>query len=207
MKTITISSKWKLQLTFHPGADGERFAELFRRVWEKIPKDHRACMRRRWKHDGQPHISIQTFPLRNFDGGGPFPIACYWPHTEEFRFRSTWVDQMPDRVLENLVAHELAHCLIIARRSDGPVKLIAGADEEEAAEVMDEWEFSDAFLETWVDENGHSFLCEECNNEVIGPIGSWEECPECFADYLIEQGADGVKPIRCSAAKISELNL
>ena len=114
---------------------------------------------------------------------------------------------MPDGILVILIAHELAHCLIFARRCDGPVKVVAGEDEEEVAEVIDEWGFSDAFLETWIDENGHSFLCEECNNEVIGPIGSWEQCPECFADYLIEQGADGVKPIRCSAAKISELNL
>lgn len=85
------------------------------------------------------------------------------------------------------------------------MKLIAGADEEEAAEVMDEWEFSDAFLETWVDQNGHSFLCKKCNNEVIGPIGSWEQCTNCFADYRIVQEAEGVKPIRCSSAQISDL--
>lgn len=205
MKTITISKENHIDLTAFQGTDGNRFAELFRRVWEGIPSDHRHCMRSRWKLDGQPYICIQSFPIRNFEGGEPFPIACDWSQTEEFRFRSTWIDQMPDGVVEILVAHELAHCLIIARRSDGPIEIIAGQDEEEAEEVMGEWGFCDAFLDTWVDENAHSFLCEKCNNEVIGPIGSWEQCPDCLADYLIDHGADGVKPIRCSSAKISEL--
>lgn len=112
---------------------------------------------------------------------------------------------MPDGIVEILIAHELAHCLIIARRSDGPVKVVAGEDEEEVADVMDEWGFSESVLDAWIGENGHSFRCEKCNNEVIGPIGSWEQCPNCLADYLIEQGAGGAKPEWCSAAKISEL--
>ena len=200
MKPITISQEWRLYLTASQGTDGERFAERFRRVWEAIPEQHRIKMRSRWWLVDQPTIGVQFWPLHVFEGLHRYPLACYTLDSEEFRFRATWINKMPDEIVEILIAHELAHCLIIA--SGGALDVDRWQDEEKVAEVIDSWGLNEYPLNLWIVDNSFLFYCEDCGEEMSGPTNSWEQCRNCLADYLIEPEGDGWMPVKCESKEI-----
>lgn len=200
MNTITIDTEWGLSLIAHPGTNGKRFVTLFRQVWEAIPEQQRIKMRRRWRRKGQPIIILQVKPLFVFEGVRRYPLASYLIETEEFHFRSTWIDKMPDEMVKILIAHELAHCLIIA--SGGALDVEVWKDELEVAEVLETSGLSDFCLSRWIILNGHTFYCEDCFEEIFGPVNSIEQCRECLTYYLIEPEGDGWNPVRCNTDKV-----
>ena len=95
-------------ITVYSG-NGPRFAELFRQTWKRMPRWATRLLLAYWEDrmDGlirPPFVELVPYPL-----GGRRTFATTSRQGMRYHFRSEYVDAMPDDVVQDLVAHELAH--------------------------------------------------------------------------------------------------
>jgi hypothetical protein len=128
--------------------NGQRFAEVFRAAWKRIPIRVRRRILKHWKDGSMPRIELIQFQLSS-----PGAVA----HVNlggQVRFYSKYVEKMPDDVLQCVIAHELAHVL---QRTQPRGYFPPSASEESRRELReldacfltDEWGFDPDLIDNW----------------------------------------------------------
>jgi hypothetical protein len=165
-----IVPRQNIYLRESPLIDGERFARLFKEVWQRISLGARRHLLRNFR-EGQSFESDLT--------GGPSPaivITPYYPDCGEsdlesavgqwtgqkwgrqrgvFSFWAHAVNILPDEHLRTLIAHELCHCFVDEVGGDT-------LDEYMVRNVNDEFFGSDEYaLSAWMNDNGELLDVQE----------------------------------------------
>jgi len=163
---LRLLPRHKIAATAHVEG-GERFVDLFRRTWARIPLGFRRTMLRHWREsDLGLKQGILMSPLIElasgwsgrergtigFCGGGGHKIL-FWAK----RFNA-----MPDALAQDLIAHELAHVWQWTQApedfaADDGYDLETWADELMElwgfdATAMDDWSAAQGFVKVWTDE-------------------------------------------------------
>ncbi len=94
--------------------NGRRFSQVFRATWKRIPLRIRRRLLGHWRNRGglmfgvilSPSILLTNHSLRDRKS---FAETTKLGH--ELKFSAKEADDMPDDVLQDLIAHELAHVL------------------------------------------------------------------------------------------------
>jgi hypothetical protein len=105
-----------------PGGDGRHFVAAFRRAWGRVPLWARRRRLRHWKgvkfipsaHLGHvDHPQPSPYFDLSYDslGGSPTAYAQVKCPGHHLHFTAPAVAAMPDEVLQDLIAHALAHVL------------------------------------------------------------------------------------------------
>lgn len=140
----------RLGLTFViESGDGDRFARLFRRAWRRIPKPVRQELWRQLDDDGAIVLAEE------WDSPGPPAEGVLWgecmPGGKYVCFKASIIDKLPGRLVQDLVAHELAHVLMA--RLDQAGWSINWEKNEVLAEAFAEgWGFETEGLRRWESE-------------------------------------------------------
>jgi hypothetical protein len=135
---------------FAPDRDGQRFAELFRATWQELPGHATNRVLRYWR---SRHYVAEVLPMRptiEFLGfwarryGDLWSYSC---HAHRLLFHSSSVAQMPDSIVQTLVACALARVFDIA---------VVGYQERNFLEegdvisrLVNSWGFDDDDLACW----------------------------------------------------------
>jgi hypothetical protein len=168
---VPIQPRNRVYLTVFGGGDGPRFARLFRETWVRLPLSVRRKLLAHWRKGGtlgfivSPDVELSDYP---FGPGRTFGMVDHYGH--RLRFRAKFVDPMPDNVVQDLIAHELAHVLqsaqgirCVRKWTDGRAKYVDsdGMDfggnfeiELSADEAMSRWGFNPESLDDWAREAG-----------------------------------------------------
>lgn len=160
--------------------DGSRFAALFHQTWKRLPLGARRRILRHWRESTDAIPTLQQSPW--IELGVDYE---HWDYDEETDLPKTWaqvgntghqilfsveiVNLMPDRIVCDLVAHELVHVLQCANglrwracddgtgevvNQDGKVWGSAGELEDGADDVMEHWGFSATGMDDWALDQG-----------------------------------------------------
>lgn len=131
---------------------GERFARLFRETWVRIPLYARRYILKHWKSDDVLRFAVRYSPsielADTWDGKKPGDAG--WAHRggHSLRFARRRVEKMPDEVVCDLIAHELAHVFQWAIGEDLN-SLDAFNIEIIADEIMESWGFDAESIDRW----------------------------------------------------------
>jgi hypothetical protein len=149
--------------------DGRRFSSLFRETLKRLPLGVRRCLFRHLRDARpltigllvSPYIELADYPLQ----GGRKTLAETGRLGHRLRFRSKYVDLMPDDVVLDLIVHELAHVLqdawgirCVREYADGRADYVDrdgdrfGGNyeiEESADELMTGWGFDAESIDRW----------------------------------------------------------
>jgi hypothetical protein len=156
--------------------DGSRLASLFLSTWKRLPLWARRPLLAFWRrghpvygdYKPSPQVELlQGWPGREGDDDAPSEaMACVTHAGHLIRFHAPSVDRMPDPVVCDLVAHELAHAYQYALGatvawdlSPGEVDLLDGDGdgsvflpgemEEDAEMIMSGWGFDPESIDRW----------------------------------------------------------
>ena len=146
--------------------DGPKFAAAFHGTWSRIPLWARRRMLHFWRTGGKYGFAMSpTINLVAYSpyGRKAFGVVDHCGHRLQFWAKRT--DMMPSDVLEDLIAHELAHVLqdaagirCVKAYSDGrtvnayPDGTLFGGNqeiEEDADLVMSRWGFNPESIDDW----------------------------------------------------------
>jgi hypothetical protein len=160
--------------------DGDKFARLFAETWRRMPLWARRRILRHWRNDPRaafagdlsPKIELTTH-WKNREGtekDGEMAAVARLGHY--MAFADQVVARMPDAVVHDLVAHELAHVLQFASgyeidrsisRDDDALwlapngsTLTAGDLETEADNIAENWGFRVESIDDWAVDAGIS---------------------------------------------------
>jgi hypothetical protein len=168
---IPLRPRHAIYLTVVSG-NGPRFADAFHATWKRLPLWVRRRLLRYWRNHPRygawpsPFISIQSVTS---EGRKNYGLRRHYGC--EFEFASKYTDILPENVLQDLIAHELAHALqcalgihCVRKYSDGRA-LYATRDggpfggnyeiEEDADLWMNRWGFDSESIDVWSLEAGN----------------------------------------------------
>lgn len=130
---------------FAPHGDGERFARLWDETWRRLPLAVRRAIRRHWRSPKAIGYGVIQSPLIELlddwvvrEEGG---LGAVFRGGHQVRFAAEAVDAAPDDVVQDLIAHELAH---VHQWAVGEMELLL-ADSEDP-------DFNYSEIELWADE-------------------------------------------------------
>lgn len=161
---IPASGLWLLKLGI---GNDERFAQIFRDTWRQIPLKARRLIVKFWRRNTPPWAATG---LRS----PTIQLTDYWEFSERswrqknelgicgldghgLFFYGPVVDKMPQRHVEELIAHELAH--VVQSATDGPphtdrtIARIFDTTENIADEYMEGWGFDSEAMDEWLNKN------------------------------------------------------
>ena len=142
---------------------GERFAENFKRTWKRLPLGPRRRILAAWKCGDSGTIGRTTVlvspQIELVDGwsGRRDAVGAAGANGHLLRFFAPDIRRMPDNLVEDLIAHELAHVYQGALRMldwDETDELQVAVDEQEADILMEEWGFDADALDDWLNDQG-----------------------------------------------------
>jgi len=166
---LTICDTSRLFLPALGEGNDARFAEIFRQTWQRIPLRCRRRMVKHWRDADPIHLQGLWSPTvqlvndwrlsdrvcrtaRDMGVCGRIGHSLY--------FYAPIVDAMPPNIVQDLIAHELAHCYLYAI---GDEETMAGSDrtvhrwldnvEIYADEAMEVWGFSADSIDEWEKDN------------------------------------------------------
>lgn len=106
--------------------NGYRFAELFRQVWKQMPLSPRRLLLKLWRQSRPMNCDLPWPPIEMLAGKSDFSrgnssaaIAQYTARRLSFAFDSRYMDQLSDASAKSVIAHELAHAVLIAQDAEG----------------------------------------------------------------------------------------
>jgi hypothetical protein len=145
---------------FAPHGGGERFAQLFVETWRRLPLRVRRRVLKHWSTDPFPYQlfkpSIELlagWSSRDRGRGLRGTWGCSSHHGHTVRFWTRIVAAFPDHLVQDLIAHELAHVDQWAAGWD--LNEMDPFEVEEAADWMVEnWGFSATAMDEWAREQG-----------------------------------------------------
>jgi hypothetical protein len=159
--TFKLLPRHKVELCAFQG-DGQRFADLFVQTWKRLPLWARRRILGFWRDallfDKASSVARNSPIIELADdwSGRPergFAMVDYLGH--RMRFRPIDVDVMPADVVQDLIAHELAHVL----QDVYGIKCISVDDEG---------------IMTYIDANGDYFGClREIEADADGAMDGW----------------------------------
>lgn len=124
----------------------ERFAEIFRETWEKIPVEPRQELRDYFSYNAPPDIAVDM----DWPGRRRHTYASWNPLHKTFRFWAPFITHIlrwknSSHLIESLIAHELVHAYRFAAYLD---EILGPKDEQEDAtlQMACEWGLSDEKL-------------------------------------------------------------
>lgn len=174
--------------------DGPKFSAIFRAAWGRIPLGSRRRILAHWRQGylGQPGplVEVLDYPP---DGDRAMAMASHFGH--RLQFQAEYVDAMPGDVLQDLIAHELAHVVqsasgirCTARGDDGTSEWScqdgsyfgdALEIEQDADETMAAWGFDPNSPDRWMAATGRARRVE---------FGTQEESLRAVAARIVAQG-------------------
>lgn len=107
--------------------DGDRFARLFKDVWECLDADERSALR---------GFIEAVMLVENDKGFSPESSAYYSPLDKTIHFSASCFDSGPDDIMRFIIAHELAHAF---RSAHGLSKFGTQEDEWQTDQQAEEW--------------------------------------------------------------------
>jgi len=183
---IPITEEAKLHLTQWGHGDDQRFAELFRKAWERVPAPTRSLLTRYWEHRGYAHALVcgENHPAGPFASSPRIELVSGWkdrdtivlpevkdwrpaPAGEVFacgyllRFGAPCLDWMSPEDVQDVVALQLAHCWQFA---DSILHQIhrwwdPASLQTEAAEVLASWGFNPKTAAQWSVQGNRAVAC------------------------------------------------
>ena len=140
---------------FAPHGDGVRFARLWGETWRRLPLGVRRALLRHWRSPEAIRYGVLQPPLIELleDWGvredGDLGAVSRGGH--QIRFAADVVDAMPDDIVRDLIAHELAHVYQWAIGEDmTPDPEFGFLDIEECAdEMVRDWGFGVESIDDW----------------------------------------------------------
>lgn len=190
-RMVPILSRHKVGL-WPSGGDGDdaRFARLFRETMQRLPLGPRRRILKHWRECSlalgglSPMIQLGLWATEHFEKDDL--TATTWAEVKHrghhLCFFSRIVDRMPDELVRDLIAHELAHVwqeatFITGRCLDTDKTLIAidrsgcewlpGELEEHADDLMESWGFNATAMDDWSLREGISRTREVTLEEFI----------------------------------------
>jgi hypothetical protein len=153
--------------TFSGGADQQaRFVRAFRRTWKRLPLGDRRRLLKHWRENcplalvRNGHYSPLVEVQYGWQARNEEPLAGSWrSSTHRLFFLAPAVVLMPNRHLDTLIAHELAHAALTAAGCDDK------NDEELAEGIVDLWGFDQYALIRWIVEHRERILALEAEAE------------------------------------------
>jgi hypothetical protein len=159
------------------GGDGPRFASVFLTTWKRLPLRARRRILGHWRNRYQeayfslsPIIELQDCPIRD-EALGIVSMFGHW-----LRFYSEPINKLPDDVLQDLIAHELAHveqdaagirCVKVYPDGRADFTCRDGSYfggnfeiEEDADTTMEDWGFDPESIDRWSIAIGRSRIVE-----------------------------------------------
>jgi hypothetical protein len=153
------------------GGDSPRFARLFQETWKRIPLGARRRMLAYWRTGrNYGHILSPTVELASYQFRGRRDYAAVDHCGHRLRFRAKFFDRMSEDVVQDVIAHELAHVLqsaggirCVREWADGRAHYVFsdGTDfggnrdlEEDADFTIDCWGFDPEAVDRWALETG-----------------------------------------------------
>lgn len=151
------------------------FEDRFTSVWKTIPEPNRQEIESYWR---QPQISPPRAELQGIWFGDDYAIASTEWKMMKYRWKICG-DQMPERVLETLIAHEMSHVIQWARgfdhtrtRSDlrgsipfpdfgfplQPDAIVEHDADEQMLEWGYDWVLPWAYMRQWYDYKSRDFV-------------------------------------------------
>ena len=176
MKPLVIQRSAGLFLLQRGFGNDERFRQLFRTAWRRIPFAYRRLMVKHWRCDDDPDSGIAWSPniqllveWGDAEGWGAQrkdgKIWCMQQRTDEYAIMSTRghrlffyapsIDAMPDSIVQDIIAHELAHVCQAAEGDERvPVEELRLLDprEMDANKIIADWDFDPDSVDVWEDE-------------------------------------------------------
>jgi hypothetical protein len=151
---IPIREESELFLVRHGHGNDERFATVFRAMWERIPKETRAILERFWWSDGHRRCTTFWGPeielLNDWEGREKYSAATVLIDKERIKFRmkffSAFFAAIPDDIAQIWIAHEMAHVYQFA--TDSLYSHTPYTREEAISLLEEEFEVPFAQLET-----------------------------------------------------------
>jgi hypothetical protein len=154
----------------------KRFQKLFRAAWQRIPFSYRRLMVKHWRCGEDPDSGLPWSPniqllddwihavgwtARRKDGvvwlmqqrGSEYTIISTGGH--RLFFHAPSMDAMPDNIVQDIVAHELAHVCQAAEGDDRVREEESGVldlGELDANDMIDAWGFDADSVDVWEDE-------------------------------------------------------
>jgi len=142
---------------------GARFAHLFRETWDRLPLNARRAILKLWKSNDVRSTGVLLSPdieyASDWSGKEPGDVGYVRCGGHIIRFASRRVEKMPDDVVQDLIAHELAHVYQWASGEDMHV-LDSFDIEYFADEIMDYWGFDPESIDRWGLETGVTKLVD-----------------------------------------------
>ena len=168
---------------------GLRFRDLFRQTWRRIPLNPRRLIRDHWKLDlscGGNGADIELLP--GWTTRGELECACVDLCGHRVQFHGPSVAEMPDDVVQDLVAHELAHVVqfaqytpivesisldVFATDDDEDEFIDALLGEVEADRMILQWGFNPGSFDEWELATGRAAIrserCQACDDDDEAP--------------------------------------
>ena len=159
------------------GTGGGRFVALFQLAWTRIPLYARRAVLKYWREGlgpaipcpppDSPNIVLTDVPIRLTKTRGAMnsidpelwaKVSC---NGHEMTFWSPVINHMPDHLVQDLVAHELAHVFQFARDDSVRRRGMGGGGiryctwqspiviEVEANEIAEDWGFNSSAMDEW----------------------------------------------------------
>ncbi len=165
-KSIPILPRHRIAVDVFDNADGERFAELFRRVWQRLSLSVRRALLLHWRQGLSFAFSraCENSPAARIELRRSLP-GVYGSHSsavEVLSFACPTCSAMPDEAAQSVIAHELAHAWIAAtgRSEDfrdrqhhdydkGGEAYHDDPEEIEVRRIQAAWGFPDRNLRAW----------------------------------------------------------
>lgn len=136
---------------------GDRFASLFRLTWSRLPLWARREILGHWRCGGAGGLFrhlVGRIPKIELVGGwsGREALAAVRSNGHHLQFDAAVVREMPDHLVQDLIAHELAH---VHQGATGlfysmPLHVL----EQDANELMEAWGFDADAMDDWLAEVG-----------------------------------------------------
>lgn len=179
--------------------DARRFAELFYGTWKRLPLYARRRILKHWRSNNiaesavilAPDIQLTAFPLdKDFEGEydpeDP-PLRGTWAsvnrHGQAMAFYWPIINRMPDPLVHDLIAHELAHIHQFAEGWQTQIDdddegyayklhpngntMSMGECEDDADDLMEHWGFSATAMDQWALREGIAQVREVTLEEYI----------------------------------------
>lgn len=106
--------------------NGHRFAELFRQTWKQMPLSPRRMLLKMWRQRRPTGCDLPWPPIEMLAGKSDFSrgnssaaIAQYTTWMLGFAFDSRYMDRLSDESVKSVIAHELAHAVLITQDAEG----------------------------------------------------------------------------------------
>ncbi len=132
---IAIDEEAKLYLTQWGHGHDQRFADLFRKAWQRLPATTRSLLTRYWEHQGHAHglVCGDSHPAGPYRSSPRIELVSGWQDRDVIvpsedpnwgpgsagevfacgyllRFRASCIDWMSPESVQDVVALQLAHC-------------------------------------------------------------------------------------------------